>query len=91
MTIEVCKDYCRNMGWAIAGTESSNQCFCGNEAPTITGEEGQCNAPCSGNSQQICGGEWAMHIYHLIGKFINLTPQARSSEFNIIRKLKNVP
>ena len=69
MTIEVCKEYCRNMGWAIAGTESSNQCFCGNVAPTRTEDKSACNAPCSGNSQQICGGEWAMHIYHLLGNF----------------------
>ena len=55
------------MGWAIAGTESSNQCFCGNVVPTVTAEEGSCDTPCSGNSQQICGVNMAMHIYDLLG------------------------
>ena len=57
------------MDWAFAGTESHGECYCGNEAPTEIAEEGTCDRPCSGNSQQICGGHLGMHVYNLLGEF----------------------
>ena len=65
MTIEMCKDFCRTRGWAIAGTESFTECFCGNVAPTERIPASICDRPCGGNSEQICGGDWAMTLHFL--------------------------
>lgn len=70
MTIERCKEYCRDNNWAVAGLEYSKECFCGNESPTKIIPDSRCNKPCSGNSQQICGGGWALNIYHLSGEYL---------------------
>ena len=70
MTIERCKEYCRENGWAIAGVEWSKECFCGNDIPKERIADSNCNRVCSGDSQQICGGGWAMNIYHVSGEVI---------------------
>ena len=67
MTIEMCKEYCIQNGWAIAGVEYSKQCFCGNEIPTKMISQSKCKHRCRGNSDQMCGGSWAMNIHHLPG------------------------
>ena len=64
MTIERCKKLCSDFPYndfAYAGVQFSKQCFCGNIAPTITAQN--CNMPCRGNKEQICGGVWAMNVY----------------------------
>ena len=64
MTIEKCKAFCRKKGWALAGVEYSVECYCGDKFPTEMISDSECNKPCSGNKKQICGGGWAMNVYH---------------------------
>lgn len=68
MTIEMCKEYCLKNGWALAGVENSDECFCGNHTPTKNLENSSCNYACRGDSQQICGGHWTINIYKLLGE-----------------------
>jgi len=68
MTIERCKEHCfvKN-NYNFAGVQFYNQCFCGNDKPdeSLIRDLEECNAPCAGNDQQICGGTWRMNIYQI--------------------------
>ena len=44
---------------------NSNQCFCGNSYPLIQTAEIDCNASCTGNSTQKCGGYRKNSVYCL--------------------------
>ena len=69
MTIEKCIEFCSNDGYAFAGVESEDQCFCGNNAPSQNPlPDSECNSKCSGDQTQICGGHWKINIY--VGKII---------------------
>ncbi|XP_048254017.1 xylosyltransferase oxt-like [Haliotis rufescens] len=65
LTQEVCTAYCTTEGYALAGTQSGNQCFCGNSIPTghIRDDENNCQRPCAGNTTLICGGTWYSSVY----------------------------
>ena len=66
MTIEICKDFCRDGNWAIAGTESYGECFCGNQvSPMNQIPASKCNRVCNGSSDEICGGHYAMILHYL--------------------------
>ena len=53
------------------GVESENECYCGRRSDrhnkhgkcTVTGC--RCDQRCTGNKQQICGGDWAISIYSI--------------------------
>lgn len=68
MTIEYCvKNFCTPRGYNYAGLEDSNQCYCGHSildgrAP-IAGIMGDCSSPCSGNSNETCGGASLISLY----------------------------
>lgn len=42
-----------------------SECWCGNQRPSssVQVEEINCNSPCSGDSEQMCGGGWKIGIY----------------------------
>ena len=40
----------------------SSQCFCGNSYG-LYGLATNCNMACNGNSNEICGGNWANSVY----------------------------
>ena len=58
---------CSGAGYSIAGLEYSSQCFCGNSMPASAsptpGVVGNCNAACTGNSNEICGDASALSLY----------------------------
>merc|ERR1712098_369080 len=66
MTIEMCKEHCfvKN-NYKYAGVEFYNECFCGNDKPdeSLLREPEECDAPCVGNDQEICGGTWRINVY----------------------------
>ncbi|WVQ93270.1 hypothetical protein IAU59_000336 [Kwoniella sp. CBS 9459] len=71
-TGEVCARQCAILGYSIAGTEYSEQCYCGNSftngasgniIDTLTDGTGQCNYPCPANTAQMCGGANRLSIY----------------------------
>ena len=61
MTGAVCRAECARRGFAYAGTQYSTWCFCGNQYGK-SGEASNCNMPCAGNAQEICGGAWANSV-----------------------------
>jgi hypothetical protein len=68
MSVEICVDYCSNLGFTYAAPENGNECFCNNSlnpkyAPK-DGILGSCTKPCVGNANQICGNANEMSIYH---------------------------
>jgi Glyoxal oxidase N-terminus/WSC domain len=65
LTIEGCISTCRGLGYAVAGMQYSSQCFCDNflyNGAALTADT-DCNMPCSGNPNQICGAGARMTIY----------------------------
>lgn len=42
-----------------------SECLCGNQQPSnlLKIEDSNCNFPCSGDTNQFCGGRWKMGIY----------------------------
>ncbi|XP_035696152.1 uncharacterized protein LOC118429674 [Branchiostoma floridae] len=70
MTKLLCWNHCKNQGYPYAATEYSSQCFCGtqqnfdNLGPQLP--DSQCNRPCTGDPNEMCGGTWRMSVYSSI-------------------------
>lgn len=65
-----CVDFCRTQGFAIAGTESGSQCFCGTLlVDSVALANRQCNTSCTGDAANstMCGGSWALSIWTIDG------------------------
>ena len=71
MTIGKCIRYCvtisRDMNMRYAGLEYSHECFCGAEDAQYDQygqrDNDECSSPCSGNSNQACGGTNRIAVY----------------------------
>ncbi len=64
MTPERCLQSCTDSGYAYAGVQYGNQCFCGNSYGRYGKlSESSCNMTCSGDSGLVCGGTWANTLY----------------------------
>jgi hypothetical protein len=62
MSVEICLIDCAHAGYAYAGVQYGNQCFCGNSYGKY-GTATDCNMKCSANSGETCGGVYANSIY----------------------------
>lgn len=62
MTTQLCVSTCRDKGFSHAGTQYGGHCFCGNKFGKF-GTADNCNATCTGNRDETCGGTWANAIY----------------------------
>ena len=62
MTTELCVSTCRTKGFSHAGTQYGSYCFCGNKFGKL-GAADNCNAKCTGNRDETCGGTWANSVY----------------------------
>ena len=64
MTIENCIQFCSNDGYAFAGVENGDRCFCGNNPPSQNPiPDSECDMKCSGDQTRPCGGYWEINIY----------------------------
>jgi len=75
VTPENCIEACTNLakpgpdpkipGYILAGVEAGDQCFCGNTniSSSWHAPASECDSPCSGNNEKVCGGIWRMNIY----------------------------
>ena len=77
-TPKLCGERCSDKGYSFAGTQSSNQCWCGDLAPPQEkfAPAAECNSPCSGDNNQMCGGAWRMSVYKTKGKSNMIMPWA---------------
>jgi glucan endo-1,3-alpha-glucosidase len=67
LTVDDCLTMCEDKGFAYAGVEYGQQCYCGATIPSsVSYNEAGCNMPCAGNASETCGGGWALDLYHLI-------------------------
>jgi len=62
MTSATCVALCRSQGFAFAGAQHSEQCFCGASYGRSGGAD-NCNMACGGNPAEMCGGLWANSVY----------------------------
>jgi hypothetical protein len=60
--LQACLDTCRNQGYAYAGSQWYDQCFCGNALAYTQVSDAECNTPCSYGGG-YCGGAWRNSIY----------------------------
>jgi hypothetical protein len=66
MTIDMCVAYCTSNGYSMAGVEYAQECYCDNSlqgGASTSLVSGQCNMPCAGNANTICGGPNAINLY----------------------------
>lgn len=56
-----CTSHCASKGYTYAGTEYSNQCYCGNTLKTAPATG--CTYACTGDKGSTCGGYWKMNVY----------------------------
>ena len=65
MTVEMCLSICRDKGFHYSGLQWQIECYCGNEP--VNGFQwawtDKCHDRCAGNSNQFCGGSYAMSVY----------------------------
>ncbi|WYZ34618.1 hypothetical protein EsH8_I_000894 [Colletotrichum jinshuiense] len=76
MSNEACTTFCYGKGFAYAGTEYYNECYCGNALATggIAANEADCTTACSGNATQACGGPNRLTMYKtslIVGPSVN--------------------
>lgn len=64
MSVAKCAALCAAKRFAYAGLQNGNQCWCGNSYGKH-GKAANCDAPCTGNPAEKCGGDWAQSIYRL--------------------------
>merc|ERR1712178_24478 len=60
MTPEQCASYCG--GYRYFGVQYANECFCDNNYGAY-GQATNCDMPCTGDENIMCGGEWANSVY----------------------------
>ncbi|CAI6333534.1 unnamed protein product [Periconia digitata] len=69
LTTDKCLEACGEQGFAYAGTEWSQECYCGtkidfdaSQAPST-----DCSFPCKGDSSETCGGTGRLNMYRAPG------------------------
>ncbi|CZS94127.1 uncharacterized protein RAG0_04170 [Rhynchosporium agropyri] len=62
-TVGNCVRACSNLGYAFAGLEFGQQCFCGTTRLNNPPGGQTPNIPCTGNAAQFCGGSSILQVY----------------------------
>jgi len=55
-TNAMCIAACAKAGYTYCGTQYNRECWAGPTIPTLQVDDGNCNYPCLGDINQICGG-----------------------------------
>ena len=58
-TNENCISQCAAAGYIFAGTQYTDECWCGFNRPKTVNPDANCNFACTGNVNEICGGNGA--------------------------------
>ncbi|XP_038066020.1 proto-oncogene tyrosine-protein kinase receptor Ret-like isoform X2 [Patiria miniata] len=67
-SVELCFRNCLEpTEYKYAGMEYGHECWCGNEDYDKHGQapDSDCQDLCTGNSDQICGGDWLLSVYRV--------------------------
>ena len=54
---------CNSTGYSFAGVQDGSKCVCASEHPHSKTAYEDCNMPCSGDENKICGGDWKLNLY----------------------------
>jgi hypothetical protein len=84
LTIPKCKDDCYRQAFRFVGVKQGNQCWC---SSYIGGEwtrnQTDCNTPCTGDKNTICGGKGLLNVFEASGDQIlatsTITPSSTST------------
>ena len=69
VTNEKCVSHCKAAGFLLAGTEHGGECYCGDElVGSAQLDEEACATPCTGDAEDVCGGDWALSVYSESGE-----------------------
>ncbi|XP_071807787.1 uncharacterized protein [Asterias amurensis] len=64
MTVSSCRSHCEGINSLLAGLKNGQECYCSKEsgvlAPRTKTSDGQCQMPCAGNIDEVCGGGASM-------------------------------
>ncbi len=74
MAVEICITYCKTQGFGVAGAEGGHRCFCGDvlyDSEMV--DESECNMPCTGDPDAMCGGHHALSMWSYDGKILQDT------------------
>jgi len=68
MTPSKCLDYCRGgnpdeLNFTLSAVQNRINCFCGFQSKFKRVQESNCNEPCGGDVNTMCGGVWYNAIY----------------------------
>ncbi|KAI0641646.1 hypothetical protein C8Q79DRAFT_918971 [Trametes meyenii] len=65
MTVESCVTFCASQSFNFAGLEFAQECWCGNEISNggTNATESDCNFPCTGDANEICGAGNRLSVY----------------------------
>ncbi|KAH8815901.1 WSC domain-containing protein [Xylogone sp. PMI_703] len=63
MTQETCIAFCKGNNYRYAGLEDGGECFCGSAINGPKLDDAECSTPCSGNPDEMCGGNLILSIY----------------------------
>ncbi|KAJ8033124.1 hypothetical protein HOLleu_23268 [Holothuria leucospilota] len=67
LTIESCLIECTSAKLAYFSLEQINMCYCGRDETGFQkyGNSSNCVIPCAGNTNQTCGGQFAIDVYKI--------------------------
>ena len=75
MTVKLCVSLCSDIGFKYAGLQNGSWCFCGNKYGRYGGGA-SCTTKCSGNTEQLCGGEWSNSVWQVPDPQSAIAPKA---------------
>ncbi|KAJ3217998.1 Radial spoke head 14 [Dinochytrium kinnereticum] len=58
-----CHDECTKLGFPFFGMEYGTECFCDNLVPPQSAPMTECNIPCKGEPNAMCGGPFRLSVY----------------------------
>ncbi|KAJ7852312.1 WSC domain-containing protein [Mycena leptocephala] len=83
VTVESCTSACKANGFAVAGLEFGQECWCGSSLPTSSLlSDSDCSTACTANTTEFCGGASKLTVYQDTTGQICLST-SHSANFNL--------
>jgi hypothetical protein len=81
LTNALCQSTCKSLGYVLAGTEYSGECYCGNYISS-TGKPATsgCDMTCHGDAAQKCGGSDRLSLFGFGGAKAAVAPVPQSKK-----------
>ncbi|KFZ05199.1 hypothetical protein V501_08553 [Pseudogymnoascus sp. VKM F-4519 (FW-2642)] len=81
LTNAVCQSTCKSLGYVLAGTEYSGECYCGNYiSSTAKPATSGCDMACHGDAAQKCGGSDRLSLFGFGGAKAAVAPVPQSKK-----------